>query len=64
MGGAVGDPVGPVLGEPVLLGDGAQAAVHHGHLHQDVRLVRPDVVAPQRGQRLVHTALTWNKCID
>jgi hypothetical protein len=32
VGGAVGDPVGPVLGKPVLLGDGPQPAPHHRHL--------------------------------
>jgi len=32
VSGAVGDPVGPVLGEPVLLGDGPQPAPHHRHL--------------------------------
>ncbi len=37
VGGAVGDPVGPVLGEPVLLGDGPQPAPHHRHLRHHIR---------------------------
>ena len=57
---AVGDPVGPVLGQPVLLGHRPQAGPHHRHLHQDVRLLRADVVSPQCGQRLVDTAIAWN----
>ena len=60
VGGAVGDPVCPVLGQPVLLGDGPQPRAHHRHLHHDVWLVRADVVPPQRGQRLVHAAIAWN----
>ena len=47
MGGAVGDPVGPVLGQPVLLGHRPQPRPHHGHLHHDVGLVGADVVPPQ-----------------
>ena len=60
MGGAVGDPVGPVLGQAVLLGHRLQARPHHRHLHQDVRLLGADVVSPQCGQRLVDTAIAWN----
>lgn len=48
VGGAVGDPVGPVLGQPVLLGDRPQPRPHHRHLHHDVRLVGADVIPPQR----------------
>ena len=47
VGGAVCDPVGPVLGQTVLLGHRPQARPHHSHLHHDVRLVRADVVPPQ-----------------
>ena len=46
MGSAVGDAVGPVLRQPVLLGDRPEARPHHRHLHHDVRLVRADVVPP------------------
>ena len=46
MGNAVGDPIGPVLGEAVLLGEGPEAAGDDGDLHHDVRLVGADVVPP------------------
>ena len=32
MGEGVGDPVGPVLGQAVLLGHGPQSAAHNRHL--------------------------------
>ena len=60
VGGAVSDPVGPVLRQAVLLGHRPQTRPHHRHLHQDVRLLRADVVSPQRRQRLVDTAIAWN----
>lgn len=59
--GAVGDAVGPVLGEAVLFGEPLEAGVGDGQLHHDVGLRRLLVVAPQRRQRLLHTALTCNK---
>ena len=48
MCSAVGDAVGPVLRQAMLLGDRPEARPHHGHLHHDVRLVRAYVVPPQR----------------
>ncbi len=58
IGGAVGDSVGPILGEAVLLGNGLEALGANGDLHGDVGLVGAGVVAPQRGQRLVGAAFT------
>ena len=61
VGRTVGDPVGPVLRQAVLLGHRPQARPHHRHLHQDVRLLGADVVSPQCGERLVYTTIAWNK---
>ena len=63
MGCAVCDPVGPVFCQPMFLGDCSQPTSDYRHLHQDVRLVRADVVPPQRGQGLVHAAVSWKKII-
>ena len=46
MSSAVGNSVGPVLGEAMFLGDRPQPRAHHRDLHHDVRLVRADVVPP------------------
>ena len=56
VGGAVGDPVGPVLGEAVLLRHRLQPGGAGRQLHHHVGLVRAHVVAPQRRQGLVHAA--------
>ena len=56
VGGAVGDPVGPVLCEAVLLRHRLQPGGADRQLHHDVGLVRAHVVAPQRRQGLVHAA--------
>lgn len=56
-GGAVGDPVGPVLRETVVLGRGGQAAPRHRQTHRHVRPVAADVVAPEGRHRLLHAAL-------
>ena len=47
VGRTEGDPVGPVLSQAVLLRHRPQPGPHHCHLHQDVRLLRADVVSPQ-----------------
>lgn len=59
--GAVGDAVGPVLGEAVLLGDAFEAGVGDGQLHDHVRFGRLVVVPPQSGKRLVHASFTCKK---
>lgn len=59
--GAVCDAVGPVLSQSVLFGEPLQAGVGDGQLHYHVGFGRLLVVAPQCRQRLLHTALTWNK---
>ena len=53
--------MGPVLGEPVLLGDGLQSLRADGQLHDDVRLVRADVVAPQGVQGLVSAPVAFGE---
>jgi hypothetical protein len=58
-GGAVGDPVGPILGEAVVLGRRGQAAVRHRQPHRHVGATAADVVAPERRHRLLDAALTW-----
>ena len=54
VGAAVGDAVGPVLGEAVLLRHRLQPGRADRQLHHDVGLVGAHVVAPQRRQGLVH----------
>ena len=56
VGGAVGDPVGPVLREAVLLRHRLQPGRADRQLHHDVGLVGANVVAPQGRQRLIHAA--------
>lgn len=54
------DPVAPVLGQPVLLGDSLQPAVGHRQLHLNVVLpVLGLVVSPQRCQWPVHASFTY-----
>ena len=58
VGIAEGDPVGPVLGEPVLFRHSFEPGSADGHLHQDVGLLGARVVLPQGCQRLVSAAVT------
>jgi len=46
MRSAIGDPVRPVLCQPMLVGVGPEAGADHRHLHHDVGLVGADVVPP------------------
>lgn len=56
--GAVGDAVGPVLGEAVLLGEALETGVGDGELHHHVWFCGLLVVPPQRRERLLYAALT------
>ena len=55
---AEGDPVGPVLGESVLLRHSFESGSANGHLHEDVGLLGARVVLPKGGQWLVSAAVT------
>ena len=61
VGIAEGDPVGPVLGQPVLFRHSFQPGSADGHLHQDVGLLGARVVLPQGCERLVSAAVTWER---
>ena len=58
MSYTVGNPISPVLGESMLLGDGSEPAVDHGHLHDYILLVGADVVPPQGGERFIHATIS------
>jgi len=55
---AIGDPVTPVLGEPVLLGERLQSRLRDGQLHVHVRFLVTRVVLPQAAQRFLHAHFT------
>lgn len=56
--GAVGDAVGPVLREAVLLREALQAGVGHRELHHDVRLRGLLIVSPQCSERFLDATFT------
>ena len=58
MSYTVGNPVRPVLCEPVLLGNSSEPTVDHSNLHDDILLVGADVVSPQCGERFIHTSIS------
>lgn len=61
---AIGDSVGPVLRETVILGCGCQTSVRHRELHRDVRTIAAHVIAPQRRHRLLHATFACKRKID
>lgn len=55
---AVGDAMRPVLGEAMLTRRRLQSGRADLHAHRHVRLVVLRIVAPERGQRFLHAAIT------
>lgn len=59
--GAVGDSVGPILGQPVILRRRRQSAVRHRQSHRYVGPAAAHVIAPQGRDWLLDAALACNE---